>query len=141
MCPGFADVVYPCCSVVGISPLIHPLLSRSVSQPLTSSHAACNYIIEEKTGSYYLHSLYTQISQTGMKPLTSPERLHAIALLTTKCHAPFHIGLPLFCLSLSFVLIHSVFPFLLSHTHSIPLQRCTADVSRQEALYTSECHK
>ena len=91
-----------------------------------------------------VHSFCAHILQTEINLLTSPERLHANALLTPKCHAssnlvlpillslPLSFGLFLFCLS---------FPPFLFRIPPISPQRCTADVSSQEALCTSECHK
>lgn len=76
-----------------------------------------------------VHSFCTRILQTEINLLTSPERLHANALLTPKCHAssssvlpiplslPLSFGLFLFCLSFP--------PFSLSHsTHLSAALHC-----------------
>lgn len=91
-----------------------------------------------------VHSFCTCISQAEINLLTSPQRLHANALPTPKCHASSNSVLPSFVppfviRSLSFRL--SFPPLFLSYIPPISLQRCTADVSSQGALCTSECHK
>lgn len=139
-CPGFADGVYPS-SGWGWRFSTNPASSWGAPYPNHSvSHASCYYITEGgdkgKTGRLF--------AMRALADRNTPRQFRANALPTPKHHASADSHHPSLIVSslLSFTLVPSAsLPPFLPRFPPIPPQHCTADVSSQEALCTSECYK
>lgn len=111
---------------------------------LTTQFFPCSPLLYQKERRWErngMHSFCACISHTEINLLISP--WEASCKCSTQRPNVTHPVLPFFCLPLChlFSFFLSFFLPFPSHIPPISLQRCTADVSSQEALCTSECHK
>lgn len=97
----------------------------------------------ERMRDRYTDSLCTHFAltpQTEITLFTSPWEVSCKCSANTQMSCILNSIIPLFCLVLCH-LVSFLFPPFLFHIPPVSLQRGTADVSSQEALCTSECHK
>lgn len=132
-CPGFACGVCWNRSVTGIHPLIQLLQGLFI---LTTQVSLFNLQFHHRRG-WENVSLNLLLLQTEINLVTFLQSFYAEALPVAFVAHPSALS-PF--VSFNFFLSASLFPFL-SHIPAIPLQPCTADVSRQEALCTSVHYK